>query len=185
MQYSRVRFLLPWDDQMLNIYFLRKQFHLSREKKFPQPPCKSFSCRLERTFISHEAVTQSLLSKPHLFTVSFSREFSKLIKAFAAGFTLVRTVLHDVSAGYNRKQFGWKLKMSVRKNCKCALEILKNIVENRASVTSEQVIVSYPREILSQPLWESYSYVREFLSFLTMWQSNVSFGNFLCLFPYF
>ena len=97
----------------------------------------------------------------------------------------MRTGLHDASAGYNWKQFGWKLKMSVRKKCKCALEILKNIVENRASFTSEQVIVSYPREILSQPLWKSYSYVREFLSFPTMWQRNVSFRNFLCLFPYF
>ena len=126
-----------------------------------------------------------MLSKPHLSAVSLSREFSKCIKTFAAGFTLVRTGLHDASAGYNWKQFGWKLKMSVRKKCKCALEILKNIVENRASFTSEQVIVSYPREILSQPLWKSYSYVREFLSFLTMWQSNVSFRNFLCLFPYF
>ena len=53
---------------------------------------------------------------------------------------------------YNQKQFGSKLKMSVRKKCKCAYEILKNIVENRASFTTEQVIVSYPREILSQPL---------------------------------
>ena len=86
---------------------------------------------------------------------------------------------------YNRKQFCSKLKMSVRKKCKRACEILKNILENRASLTSEQVIVSYPREILSQPLWKSYSYVREFLSFPTMWQRNVSFRNFLCLFPYF
>ena len=58
-------------------------------------------------------------------------------------------------------------------------------METRASFTSEQVIVSYPREILSQPLWKRYSYVREFLSFPTMWQRNVSFRNFLCLFPYF
>ena len=36
--------------------------------------------------------------------------------------------------------------MSVR------MKILKNIVENRASFTPEQVIVSYPREILSQSL---------------------------------
>ena len=86
---------------------------------------------------------------------------------------------------YNRKQFGSKLKMSVRKKCKCACEILKHIVENKASFTSERVIVSYPREILSQPLWKSHSYVLEFLSFPTMWQCNVSFRNFLCLFPYF
>ena len=52
------------------------------------------------------------------------------------------------SVGYNQKKFGSKLKMSVRKKCKCAYETLKNIVENRASFTSEQVIVSYPREIL-------------------------------------
>ena len=42
-----------------------------------------------------------------------------------------------------------------------------------------------PWEILSQPLWKSHSYVREILSFPTMWQRNVSFRNFLCLFPYF
>ena len=89
------------------------------------------------------------------------------------------------SLGYNRKQFGSKLKMSVRKKCKCAYEILKNIGENKASFTSEQVIVSYPREIFSHPLGKSYSYVRELLSFPTMWQRNVSFRNFLCLFPYF
>ena len=59
-------------------------------------------------------------------------------------------------------------------------------MENRAiSSTPEQVIVSYPREILFQLLWKSYSYVREFLSFPTMWQRNVSFRNVLCLFPYF
>ena len=97
-------------------------------------------------------MTQSLLPKLHLFAVSLSRELSKCIKTFDAGFTLVQTVLHDVFAGYNRKQFGRKLKMSVRKRCNCAQEILKNIVENRASFTSEQVIVSYPRKILSQPL---------------------------------
>ena len=76
-------------------------------------------------------------------------------------------------------------KCPVRKKCKCALEILKNIVENRASFTSERVTVSYPREILSKALWKSYSYVREFLSFPTMWQCNISFRNFLCLFRYF
>ena len=74
---------------------------------------------------------------------------------------------------------------SKERTLKCAYEILKNIVENRASFTSEQVIVSYPNEILSQPLWKSYSYGREFLSFPTMWQRNFSFRNFLCLFPYF
>ena len=77
----------------------------------------------------------------------------------------------------------WKCQWG--KKCKCAYEILKNIVENKASFTSEQVIVSYPREILSQPLEKSYSYVRELLSFPTMWQRNVSFRNFLCLLPYF
>ena len=41
---------------------------------------------------------QSLLSKLPLF-VSLSREFSKYIKSFAAGFTLVQTVLHDVFTG--------------------------------------------------------------------------------------
>ena len=42
-----------------------------------------------------------------------------------------------------------------------------------------------PWETLSQPLWKRYSYVRGFLSFPMMWQRNVSFRNFLCLFPYF
>ena len=79
------------------------------------------------------------------------------------------------SLAYNRKQFGSKLKVSVRNKCKCALEVLKNIEENRASFTSEQVIVSYPREILSQPLSISFSYVREFLSFPTARRGNAMF----------
>ena len=90
--------------------------------------------------------------------VSLSREFSKYIKTFAAGFTLVLSMMF--SLGYNQKQFGSKLTMSVKKKCECALAILKNIVENRASFMSEQVIVSYPRELLSETLWKSYSFVR-------------------------
>ena len=88
---------------------------------------------------------------------------------------------------YNRKQFGSKLKMSVKKKCKCAYEILKNIVENRASFTSEQVIVSYPREIFNVSASLKKLFLRSCVQLLfpTMWQSNVSFRNFLCLFPYF
>ena len=40
---------------------------------------------------------------------------------------------------------------------------------------SEQVIVSYPKELLSQPLWKSCSYVREFLSFPTARCGNAVF----------
>ena len=74
---------------------------------FPQPSCKSFSCRLERSF-HFSAVTQSLLSKLHLF-VSLSREFSKYIKTFAAGFTLVQTALHDVFAGAQSETIWFKI----------------------------------------------------------------------------
>ena len=80
---------------------------LSREKKFPQPPCKSFFCRLERSFHFSRAVTQSLLLKLHSF-VSLSREFSKYIKTFAAGCTLVQTVLHDVFAGVQSETIWFK-----------------------------------------------------------------------------
>ena len=48
---------------------------------------------------------------------------------------------------------------------------------------SEQIIVSYPKEKLSRPLWKSYSY---FVSFPTMWQRNeFLFETFFCSFPYF
>ena len=43
----------------------------------------------------------------HLF-VSLSREFSRYIKAFAAGFTLVQTVLHDVFAGVQSETIWFK-----------------------------------------------------------------------------
>ena len=67
-------------------------------------------------FISHDAVTQSLLSKLHLF-VSLSREFSKYIKTFAAGFALVQTVLHDVFAGVQSETIWFKIEnVSEEKN---------------------------------------------------------------------
>ena len=111
--------LLLWrDDQMLKmisfIYFLWQWFLLSWEKKFPQPPCKSFSYRLERSFISHDAVTQSLFSKLHLF-VSLSREFSRYMNG------LVQTVLHDVSiAGVQSETIWFKTENATAKKCKCA-----------------------------------------------------------------
>ena len=52
-------------------------------------------------------VTQSLLSKLHLF-VSLSREFSKYIKTFAAGFTLVQAALRDVFAGVQSETIWFK-----------------------------------------------------------------------------
>ena len=58
-------------------------------------------------FISYDAVTQSLLSRFHLL-VSLSREFSKCIKTFATGFTLVQTVLHDVFAGVQSETIWFK-----------------------------------------------------------------------------
>ena len=92
-----------------------------------------------------------MLSKLHLF-VSPSREFSKYIETFAAGFALVQTALHDVFAGVQSETIWFKIENVSEKKCKCAQAILKNIVENRASFMSEQVIVSYPEELLSQPL---------------------------------
>ena len=46
--------------------------------------------------------------KLHSF-VSLSREFSKYIKTFAAGFTLVQTVLHDVFAGVQLETIWFKI----------------------------------------------------------------------------
>ena len=88
------------------IYFLWQM--ISSSNNFPSLLAKSFSCRLERSFISHDAVTQSLLSKSHLFAVSLSRELSKCIKTFDAGFTLVQTVLHDVFAGVQSETIWFK-----------------------------------------------------------------------------
>ena len=52
---------------------------------------------------------QSLLLKLHSF-VSRSREFSaKYIKTFAAGFTLVQTILHDVFAGVQSETIWLKI----------------------------------------------------------------------------
>ena len=70
-------------------------------------------------FISHDAVTQSLLSKLHLF-VSLSREFSKYIKTFAAGFTLVQTVLYDVFAGVQSETIWFNIENVSEEKCKCA-----------------------------------------------------------------
>ena len=80
---------------------------ISSSNNFPSLLTKSFSCRLERSF-HFSAVTQSLLSKLHLF-VSLSREFSKYIKTFAAGFTLVQTALHDVFAGVQSETIWFKI----------------------------------------------------------------------------
>ena len=69
--------------------------------------------------------------------------------------------------------------MSVKKK----KEILKNIVGNRTSFMSEQIIVSYPGEkIVSACLKRA---ILTFVSIPTMWQRDVSFRNFLCSFPYF
>ena len=48
---------------------------------------------------------------------------------------------------------------------------------------SEQIIVSYPGEKLSQPFLKRA--ILTFVSIPTMWLRNVSFRNFLCSFPYF
>ena len=85
--------------------------------------------------------------------VSLSREFSKYIKTFAAGFTLVQTALHDVFAGVQSETIWFKIKIvSEEKKLSVRKQFSKNIVKNRASFMSEQVIVSYPKESLSQPL---------------------------------
>ena len=106
--------LLLWrDDQMLKmisfIYFLWQWFLLSWEKKFPQPPCKSFAYQLERSFISHDVVTQSLLSKLPFFD-------SKYIRTFAAGFSLVQTILHDVFVRVQSETIWFKIENVSGKN---------------------------------------------------------------------
>lgn len=74
------------------------------------------------------------------------------MKTFSAGFILVQTILHEIFAGLQLETIWFKIENASGKKCKCAQEILKNIVGNRASFTSEQVIVSYLRETLSRPL---------------------------------
>ena len=66
-----------WYDQMLKmisfIYFLRQIISsLSREKKIPQPSCKSFSYRLERSFHFSYAI---FAFKASLVCFTFSRIF--------------------------------------------------------------------------------------------------------------
>ena len=90
-----------------------------------------------------------MLSKLYLF-VSLSREFSKYIKTLAAEFNLVQTVLHDGFAGV---QSEINLVQNVSEEKICVRKKFSKISwKTRASFTSEQVIVSYPREILPRPL---------------------------------
>ena len=57
-----------------------------------------------------------MFSKLHLF-VSLSREFSRYMKTFAAGFTLVHTVLHDVSiAGVQSETISFKIENASGRN---------------------------------------------------------------------
>ena len=81
-----------------SLFSTANNFFVADRKNFPSLLAKALPTSWKDHFISHDAVTQSLLSKLHLF-VSLSQEFSKYIKIFAAGFTLVQTVLHDVFAG--------------------------------------------------------------------------------------
>ena len=81
---------------MTSLFSTANNFFLAERKNFPSLLAKAFL--KNRFVISHDAVTQSLLSKLHMF-VSLSQEFSKYIKTFAVGFTLVQTVFHDVFAG--------------------------------------------------------------------------------------
>ena len=68
---------------------------------------------------------RSLLSKLHLF-VSLSREFSKYIKTFAAGFTLVQTALHDVFAGLQSETIWLKIEnVSEEKNVSMRMKFSK------------------------------------------------------------
>ena len=84
--------------KMTSLFSTANNFFLAERKNFPSLLAKAFLIG----FISHDAATQSLL---HLF-VSFSREFSKYIKTFAAGFTLV---LHNVFAGLQSKTISFKI----------------------------------------------------------------------------
>ena len=169
---------------MTSSFSTANNFFLAERKNFPSL-LPSFSYRLERSFHFSRCCNAIFAFKASLVRFTFSRIF-KVHKNF-------RCWIYFRSNGFawcfrwftigNNLVQNWKCQWG--KNVSVRIKILKSIVENRASFTSEQVIVSYPREILSQPLWKSYSYVGEFLSFPTMWQRNVSFQNFLCLFPYF
>ena len=82
--------------------------------------------------------------------VSLSREFSEYIKAFAVGFTVVQTVSHDVFAGVQSETI-W-LKIENVSEEKMEMYVRNSQKYRGKRFMSEQVIVSFPREILSQSL---------------------------------
>ena len=94
--------------EMTSLFSTENNFVLAERKNFPSLLAKALLTVEKDRFISHDAVTQSLLSKLHLF-VSLSREFSKYIETFAAGFTLVQTVFHDVFAGLQSETIWFKI----------------------------------------------------------------------------
>ena len=60
---------------------------------------------------------------------SLSREFSKYIKTFAAGFTLVQTVLHDVFAWVQSETIWFKIEnVSEEKILVCVLKTFSKIL---------------------------------------------------------
>ena len=89
------------------------------------------------------------------------------------------------SLGYNQKQFGSKLKMSVRKNVSVRKQFSKISLKTvQVSCLSKKLFPTLGNYCLS-------IFEKAILTFVlvishgTMWQRNVSFQNFLCLFPYF
>jgi len=77
----------------LNIFSKANNCFLTGEKNKSQPLSKSSTLSLRASFISHDAVTQCSLSKPHLF-VSFvielsAREFSDCPEIYATELTFV------------------------------------------------------------------------------------------------
>ena len=89
--------------------------------------------------------------KASIVRFSFSRDsvvrknFCCWIYFSSKGFALY------IFSGVHSETIDLKIKMSVKKKCYSAQEILKNIAE-RTCFMSEQILVSYPREKLSQPL---------------------------------
>ena len=81
---------------------MANNFFLAERTKIPQPPCKSFSYQLERSFHFSQCGNAIFAFKVSLLRFIFSR-------TFAAGFTLVQTVLHCVFAGVQLETIWFKI----------------------------------------------------------------------------
>ena len=142
------------DGQMLKmisfIYFQRQIVSSQPREKISPASLQKLFLPVRKIFRFSQCGNAIFVFKTsHLF-VSLSREFSRYMKTFAAGFILVQTVLYDVSiAGVQSETMWFQIENASGRNVSVRKKFSK---VSQKSFTSEQVIASYPREILSQPL---------------------------------